>query len=65
MLHRRFSAQQKITYGEHEIDLTPPWDRKTMLGSIKEATGVDFMEIYDAKQAVEAAKSSMFRLMMI
>ena len=46
----------KIKYGEHEIDLTPPWDRKTMLGSIKEATGVDFMEIYDAKQAVEAAK---------
>ena len=53
----------KIKYGEHEIDLTPPWDRKTMLGSIKEATGVDFMEIYDAKQAVEAAKNSMFRLM--
>ena len=35
----------KIQYGEHEIDLTPPWDRKTMLGSIKEATGIDFMEI--------------------
>ncbi len=46
----------KIKYGENEIDLTPPWDRKTMLGAIKEATGVDFMEIYDAKQAVEAAK---------
>ena len=46
----------KIKYGENEIDLTPPWDRKTMLGSIKEATGIDFMEIYDAKQAIEAAK---------
>ena len=46
----------KIQYGEHEIDLTPPWDRKTMLGSIKEATGVDFMEIYSAKQAVETAR---------
>lgn len=46
----------KIKYGENEIDLTPPWDRKTMLGSIKEATGVDFMEIYDAAQAIEAAK---------
>ena len=46
----------KITFQGKEIDLTPPWDRKTMLGSIKEATGIDFMEIYDAKQAVEAAK---------
>src|SRR5574344_2934482 len=33
----------KVKYGENELDLTPPWDRKTMLGSIKEATGVDFM----------------------
>ena len=47
----------KIKYGENEIDLTPPWDRKTMLGSIKEATGVDFMEIYSAKQAIETARS--------
>lgn len=47
----------KIQYGEHEIDLTPPWDRKTMLGSIKEATGVDFLEIFSAKQAVEVARS--------
>ena len=47
----------KIKYGENEIDLTPPWDRKTMLGSIKEATGVDFMEIYSAQQAIETARS--------
>ena len=26
----------KIEYGEHEIDLTPTWDRKTMIGAIKE-----------------------------
>lgn len=47
----------KIQYGENEIDLTPPWDRKTMLGSIKEATGIDFMEIYDAKEAIKIAKT--------
>lgn len=46
----------KIQYGEHEIDLTPPWDRKTMLGSIKEVTGIDFLEIYGAEQAIEAAR---------
>ncbi len=47
----------KIKYGDNEIDLTPPWDRKTMLGSIKEATGVDFLQVYSAKEARELAKS--------
>ncbi len=46
----------KIKYGDNEIDLTPPWDRKTMLGSIKEATGVDFLQVYSAKEARELAK---------
>ena len=46
----------KITYGDHEIDLTPPWDRKTMLGAIKDETGVDFMEIFTPEQALEEAK---------
>jgi len=47
----------KIQYGEHEIDLTPPWDRKTMLGSIKDETGIDFLEVYTAKEAIELAKT--------
>ena len=47
----------KIQYGENEIDLTPPWDRKTMLGAIKEMTGVDFGEFYTAKEAYDKAKS--------
>ncbi len=47
----------KIQYGEHEIDLTPPWDRKTMLGSIKDATGVDFLQVYTAAEARELAKT--------
>ncbi len=46
----------KIQYGENEIDLTPPWDRKTMLGSIKEKTGIDFLELYTASEAIEAAR---------
>ena len=46
----------KIVYGENEIDLTPPWDRKTMLGSIKDATGVDFLEIYSLEEAVSKAR---------
>ena len=46
----------KIKYGENEIDLTPPWDRETMIGSIKEATGVDFADYTTAKEAEEAAQ---------
>lgn len=46
----------KIKYGENEIDLTPPWDRKTMLGAIKEYTGIDFNTYYTAKEAAEQAK---------
>lgn len=46
----------KIKYGDKEIDLTPPWDRKTMLGAIKEYTGIDFNEFYTAKEAAEQAE---------
>jgi len=31
----------KVIFGEHEIDLTPPWRRLTMLDAIKEFTHVD------------------------
>ena len=47
----------KIQYGDHEIDLTPPWDRKTMIGAIKELTGVDFGDFFTAKEAYEKAKT--------
>ena len=47
----------KIQYGEHEIDLTPPWDRKTMLGAIKEYTGIDFSDCFTVEDAKERAKS--------
>jgi lysyl-tRNA synthetase class 2 len=46
----------KIKFGDKEIDLTPPWDRKTMLGAIKEYTGIDFNTYYTAKEAAEQAK---------
>lgn len=46
----------KIQYGDKEIDLTPPWDRKTMLGAIKERTGIDFNQYYTAKEAAQQAE---------
>ena len=46
----------KIKYGDKEIDLTPPWDRKTMIGAIKERTGIDFATYFTAKEAAEQAE---------
>ena len=37
--------------------LTPPWDRKTMLGAVEEATGIDFNKIETVEEAREKAKS--------
>lgn len=47
----------KITYGDNEIDLTPPWDRKTMIGAIKEKTGIDFAACFTVEDAKNKAKS--------
>lgn len=46
----------KITYQGREIDLTPPWDRQTMIGAIKKHTGVDFSELISQPEAAEEAK---------
>lgn len=47
----------KIKYGENEIDLTPPWDRKTMIGAIEEYTGKNFMACNNLEEAVKLASS--------
>ncbi len=47
----------KIQYGENEIDLTPPWDRKTMIGAIQEYTGADFMTCNNLEEAVKLAST--------
>lgn len=46
----------KIPFGDKTIDLTPPWDRKTMLGAIKEYTGVDFNDFYTIKESAQKAE---------
>ncbi len=47
----------KIKYGENEIDLTPPWDKKTMIGAIEEYTKVDFLKCQNYEEAAAMAKS--------
>ncbi|NLT96142.1 MAG: lysine--tRNA ligase [Clostridia bacterium] len=46
----------KITYQGTEIDLTPPWNRITMVDAVKKYAGVDFNEIQNDPEAREAAK---------
>jgi lysyl-tRNA synthetase class 2 len=46
----------KISYGGSEIDLTPPWPRRTMAELVQEATGVDFLAVPDAAAARDAAR---------
>lgn len=41
----------KITYIDKEIDLTPPWDRMTMIEAVKKFTGEDFAHIKTVEEA--------------
>ncbi len=45
----------KVTYEDKEIDLTPPWNRMTMIESIKKYTDIDFNEIDSDQEAKEVA----------
>ncbi len=45
----------KVVYQEQEIDFTPPWNRVTMVGAVKEHTGVDFSLISSVEEARAAA----------
>lgn len=45
-----------VNYQDKEIDLTPPWDRMTMLGAVKKYTGVDFGQLLSIPEAAEEAK---------
>ncbi|SHJ09152.1 lysine--tRNA ligase [Lutispora thermophila] len=46
----------KITYQGTEIDLTPPWNRITMIDAVKKYAGVDFREVKGDEAAREIAK---------
>lgn len=46
----------KVKFGEHELDFTPPWDRKTMLGIVKEYTDIDFNEFLEPTEAAAEAE---------
>lgn len=47
----------KINYEGTEIDLTPPWDRMTMVEAVKKYANVDFTNVTNLEKARELAKS--------
>ncbi len=46
----------KVQYGDHVLDFGPAWQRKTMVGLVQEETGIDFMQLETAAEALAAAK---------
>jgi len=49
------TAGLRLAYGGTQIDLTPPWPRRSMAELVLEQTGVDFLAIDNAASAREAA----------
>ncbi|MBV9017943.1 MAG: hypothetical protein JO058_20010, partial [Alphaproteobacteria bacterium] len=45
-----------LSYGGVQIELTPPWPRRSMADLVREHAGVDFLAIEDAAAARDAAK---------
>lgn len=47
----------KVQFEDKEIDFAGPWQRKSMCDLVQEKTGIDFLAIETAAEAIEAAKS--------
>lgn len=45
----------KVVYGGHELDLSKPFARKTMVDAVKEFSGVDFDQVADTAEAKRIA----------
>lgn len=52
---KEVTGSEILTYGEHTIDLSKPFERITMLDAVKKYAGVDFNEIHSAEEAKKAA----------
>jgi lysyl-tRNA synthetase class 2 len=53
---RRVLGTLHIRYGEHEIDLESPWQRRHMVDLIREYTGVDFWNVRTKEEAAALAR---------
>ena len=46
---------RSLTYGEHTIDLSKPFERITMVDAVKKYAGVDFNEVHSTQEAKKLA----------
>ncbi len=49
------TGSQVLTYGEHTIDLSKPFERITMVDAVKKYAGVDFNEVHSTQEAKKLA----------
>ena len=53
---KEVTGSEILTYGEHEMDLSKPFERITMVDAVRKYSGVDFNEIHTLEEARAAAK---------
>ncbi|RKI38399.1 lysine--tRNA ligase [bacterium D16-51] len=53
---KEVTGSEIIKYGEHEMDLSKPFERITMVDAVKKYAGVDFHEVKDTEEARKLAK---------
>ena len=53
---KEVTGSEIITYGEHTMDLSKPFERITMVDAVKKYSGVDFNEIHTLEEARAAAR---------
>jgi lysyl-tRNA synthetase class 2 len=54
---REVCGTMRVTYQGQEIDLTPPWERRTMAELVQRHTGIDFLAIASDAEARGAARN--------
>ena len=47
-----------ISYGEHTVDLSPPWRRIPLRDAIRDACGIDYMAIEDTEELRRRARAA-------
>lgn len=53
---KEVTGSEILTYGEHQMDLSKPFERITMVDAVRKYSGVDFNEIHTVEEARAIAK---------
>ncbi|MCI8373142.1 MAG: lysine--tRNA ligase [Lachnospiraceae bacterium] len=53
---KEVTGSEVLTYGEHTMDLSKPFERLTMVEAVKKYAGVDFDEIHSTEEAKKTAE---------